>query len=141
MSRGAGCGGGLPKSGQRNEYDVVVQGANLHATKVTAQGISGECWVGVRPEKVTLQKPGEGRTDGLNRLPGGRVADVSFVGVSTQYVVTMPWGQELAAFEQNTGERPPFAAGDEVDLTWLTDHTFLLDHSQDAAAGSEIDDE
>jgi spermidine/putrescine transport system ATP-binding protein len=69
------------------------------------------------------------------------VADVSFVGVSTQYLVRMPWGQELAAFEQNTGKRASFAVGDAVELTWMSDHTFLLDHSQDAAAGAEIDDE
>jgi spermidine/putrescine transport system ATP-binding protein len=132
---------GKVSSSHGDEYDVVVEGAQLRATKVTAQGISGECWVGVRPEKVTLQKPGEGGGPGLNRLGGAVVSDVSFVGVSTQYVVRMPDGQELAAFEQNTGERPPFAAGSQVDLTWLTDHTFLLDISQDAAAGADIDDE
>ena len=36
------------------------------------------------------------------------VSDVSFVGVSTQYLVRMPWGQELTVFEQNTGARPFF---------------------------------
>jgi spermidine/putrescine transport system ATP-binding protein len=132
--------GNASRAGDR-AYTVTVQGSELRATSVTAQGVEGPCWVGVRPEKVTLQRVGEGGTEGLNRLTGGRVADVSFVGVSTQYVVRMPWGQELAAFEQNTGERPPFTVGDTVDLTWLTDHTFLLDHAQDAAAGSEIDDE
>jgi spermidine/putrescine transport system ATP-binding protein len=132
---------GKVASSQGDSYDVVVEGAQVRATRVTASGISGECWVGVRPEKVTLQKPGEGRTDGLNRLGGGVVSDVSFVGVSTQYIVRMPDGQDLAAFEQNTGERPPFPVGSQVDLTWLTDHTFLLDHSQDAAAGAAIDDE
>jgi spermidine/putrescine transport system ATP-binding protein len=123
------------------EYDVTVQGAGLRATRVTASGISGRCWIGVRPEKVTLQPPGEGHDAGLNRLSGGRVEDVSFVGVSTQYLIGMPWGQELAAFEQNTGKRSSFAVGDQVDLTWMPDHTFLLDSAQDASAGSEIDDE
>jgi spermidine/putrescine transport system ATP-binding protein len=47
----------------------------------------------------------------------------------------MPWGQELMVFEQNTGQRAPLRNGDEVDLTWSTDHAFLLDADQDARAG------
>jgi spermidine/putrescine transport system ATP-binding protein len=132
---------GRVTGGGSDDYAVNVQGTELHATKVTSRGITGECWIGVRPEKVTLQPSGEGDSGELNRLGGGQVADVSFVGVSTQYLVRMPWGQELAAFEQNTGKRASFAVGDTVDLTWMSDHTFLLDHSQDAAAGAEIDDE
>ena len=62
-----------------------------------------------------------------NRLAGGMVSDVSFIGVSTQYLVRMPWGQELTVFEQNTGARRRFRAGDAVDLHWSPAHTFLLD--------------
>ena len=69
-----------------------------------------------------------------------RLRDVSFVGVSTQYLVGMPWGEELMAFEQNTGERRPFAVGDDVELTWLAEHTFLLDSRQDAHAGADFED-
>ncbi len=126
--------------GGGDDYAVGVHGTELHATKVAA-GVEGRCWIGVRPEKVTLETPGENHVEGLNRLGGGRVADVSFVGVSTQYLIRMPWGQELSAFEQNTGKRVSFAAGDPVDLTWMSEHTFLLDHDQDATAGSQIDDE
>ena len=46
------------------------------------------------------------------------VTDVSFVGVSTQYLVRMPWGQELKVFEQNTGRRRLFRAGRQVELSW-----------------------
>jgi spermidine/putrescine transport system ATP-binding protein len=108
---------------------------------VTSRDVDGEVWVGVRPEKVILQRSGEGQRDELNRLPGGRVIDVSFVGVSTQYLVRMPWGQELMAFEQNTGERRPFTVGEDADLTWLAQHTFLLDSDQDAMAGADLGDE
>ena len=41
--------------------------------------------------------------DGRNVLPGGVVTDASFTGVSTQYLVRMPWGQELTVFAQNLG--------------------------------------
>ena len=65
---------------------------------------SGEVWLGVRPEKVLLSasRGGRPRPD-VNILADGVVTDVSFVGVSTQYLVRMPWGQELMVFEQNTG--------------------------------------
>jgi spermidine/putrescine transport system ATP-binding protein len=75
-----------------------------------------------------------------NVLPGGTVTDVSFIGVSTQYLVQMPWGQELAVFEQNTGTHGVFKPGDPVDLHWRPEHTFLLDASQDATAGAALED-
>ena len=65
------------------------------------------------------------------------VTDVSFVGVSTQYLVKMPWGQELQVFEQNTGRRRLFRQGDRVELSWRPEYAFLLDSQQDASAGAE----
>ena len=72
-------------------------------------------------------------------LRGAVVTDVSFVGVSTQYLARLPWGQELMVFEQNTGARLSFRTGDQVDLHWMPAHTFLLDAAQDATAGVEED--
>ncbi len=40
-------------------------------------------------------------------------------------------------FEQNSGARDSFATGDQVDLHWPPEHTFLLDADQDAHAGDE----
>jgi len=92
-------------------------------------------WLGVRPEKIRIGGAGAEPRNGANVLTGGRITDVSFVGVSTQYLVAMPWGQELMVFEQNTGERQPFHNGDPVDLSWSPAHAFLLDATQDAHAG------
>ena len=72
-----------------------------------------------------------------NTIPGGVVSDVSFVGVSTQYLVRMPWGQELQVFSQNTGRTRLFAVGDEVELSWRPEYAFLLDAAQDASAGAQ----
>ena len=72
-----------------------------------------------------------------NSIPGGVVTDVSFIGVSTQYLVRMPWGQEIQVFEQNTGRRRLFRQGEQVDISWRPEYAFLLDHNQDAAAGVE----
>ena len=82
---------------------VEAHGARLCARQDRARVDGGDAWVGVRPEKVYLVGAGEDRGDGVNTLPAGVVSDVSFVGVSTQYLVRMPWGQELTVFEQNTG--------------------------------------
>ncbi len=118
-----------------------VHGARIAAGKDRARVTDGDVWVGVRPEKVQLSDPGEDLRDGHNVLVDGQVSDVSFVGVSTQYLVRMGWGQELTAFEQNTGARRRFRVGDKVDLHWNPDHTFLLDASQDASAGAVVEDE
>lgn len=98
-------------------------------------------WVGIRPEKVLLGEPGEELDAPGNTIPGGVITDVSFVGVSTQYLVRMPWGQELQVFEQNTGRRRMFAAGEKVELSWRPEYAFLLDQSQDATAGAQRDDQ
>ena len=66
---------------------------------------------------------------------------MSFVGVSTQYLVTMPWDQNVMVFEQNTGARAPLTVGQEVDLQWSPEHAFVLDHDQDASAGVETLDQ
>ena len=74
-------------------------------------------------------------------LAGGVVTDVSFIGVSTQYLVRMPWGQELTVFEQNTGAGAACCRrATQVDLHWAPAHTFLLDADQDAARRRRVDD-
>jgi spermidine/putrescine transport system ATP-binding protein len=107
---------------------VGVDASRSHTT-------DGRGWLGVRPEKIFASDAGSEDHGPANVLTGGRVTDVSFVGVSTQYLVAMPWGQEIMVFEQNTGQRAPFRNGDEVDLAWSRGHAFLLDAGQDAHAG------
>jgi spermidine/putrescine transport system ATP-binding protein len=117
-----------------------VQGVSVAARREPARVTEGAVWVGVRPEKVYLGGPGEEDGAGANTLRQGVVSDVSFVGVSTQYLVRMPWSQELNVFEQNTGTRQRFVVGDAVELHWRPEHTFLLDASQDARAGVGTED-
>jgi spermidine/putrescine transport system ATP-binding protein len=139
--------------GQSNLIAGRIQSRDGDMTKVDMQGISvsvprdrthaesDEGWVGIRPEKVLIGDVGESLDAPGNTIPGGVITDVSFVGVSTQYLVRMPWGQELQVFEQNTGRRRLFRYGDKVELSWRPEYAFLLDHAQDASAGSQIDDE
>ncbi|MGD8278199.1 MAG: ABC transporter ATP-binding protein [Gemmatimonadota bacterium] len=117
-----------------------VQAARLRAPASLAPAGENDVWVGVRPEKVTLVPAGSSTDDDANVLASGVIIDVSFAGVSTQYLARMPWGQELVVFEQNSGTRAVFRTGDRVDLRWMPDHTFLLDATQDASAGADTED-
>jgi spermidine/putrescine transport system ATP-binding protein len=122
---------------------VDMQGtlASIPAARAHVSGADGELgWVGIRPEKVLIASEGEDLEAPGNRIPNGVVTDVSFVGVSTQYLVRMPWGQELQVFEQNTGRRRLYRQGETVDVSWRPEYAFLLDHNQDATAGVERED-
>ena len=120
---------------------VKVDGAEIRAPRERARVTEGSVWVGVRPEKVHLRLPGDEPDAGSNVLRGGTVSDVSFVGVSTEYLVTTTAGHELMVFEQNHGSERRFGPGDEVTLHWAPEHTFLLDAAQDAKAGTETEGE
>src|SRR5690606_25233728 len=96
---------------------------------------SGTGWLGIRPEKVLIAEAGHPIDAPGDVIAGGFVTDVSFVGVSTQYMVKMPWGQALMVFEQNTGARRMLAVGAKVDVSWRPEYAFLLDASQDVMAG------
>jgi spermidine/putrescine transport system ATP-binding protein len=131
--------------------DVVVvtvetdtdRGARLTLPAARSRVDSGRIIVGVRPEKVALAASADQVPAGRNALTGGVVTDASFIGVSTQYLIKMPWGSggaELAVFEQNTGgaiHRP----GAEVVLHWDPAQSFALDGAQDIDAGADTDDE
>ena len=141
--------------GQSNLIEGTVHGREGALVKVDMQGTTvsvpsarahlettagHRAWVGIRPEKVLIAEVGEVIDAPGNSIPGGVISDVSFVGVSTQYLVRMPWGQELQVFEQNTGRRRLFRTGERVDVSWRPDYAFLLDHDQDASAGIDRSD-
>jgi spermidine/putrescine transport system ATP-binding protein len=93
---------------------------------------STDLLVGVRPEKIHIAAEGT--------QPGGIVSDASFTGVSTQYLVKMPWDQEIMVFAQNVGFEV-LRPGTKVVLSWDPGHTFGLDAAQDVHAGVEIEGE
>ncbi|MEO6471324.1 MAG: ABC transporter ATP-binding protein, partial [Aeromicrobium sp.] len=135
--------------GQSNLIGGEIEGREGDHVKVRAQGAvasvpldrahseSGKGWLGIRPEKVLIAEAGQRIDAPGDVITGGFVTDVSFVGVSTQYMVKMPWGQELMVFEQNTGARAMLPVGTKVDISWRPEYAFLLDASQDAKAGIE----
>jgi len=117
---------------------VEVHGQKIAVLKSRNRAAGKSILVGIRPEKIRISLP-EDQCNG-NVLTGGIVSDVSFVGVSTQYVVEMPWKQDLMVFEQNDGGTPTLRPGDPVSLSWNAPFTFGLDGSEDVNAGSEVDD-
>ncbi len=121
------------------QVTVRVQGATASVPGERAHSDSGSGWLGIRPEKVLIAEAGQPIDAPGDVITGGYVTDVSFVGVSTQYTVKMPWGQELMVFEQNTGSRALLPVGTKVDVSWHPEYAFLLDASQDVSAGIEED--
>jgi spermidine/putrescine transport system ATP-binding protein len=128
---------GAIKSRNGDLVTVDMHGIDVSVPAARTHNDSDRGWVGIRPEKVLIGEVGEELDAPGNTIPGGVVTDASFVGVSTQYLVRMPWGQELQIFEQNTGRRRLFHVGEKVELSWRPEYAFLLDISQDAHAGQD----
>lgn len=92
--------------------------------------------VGVRPEKITiLDLVDAGQVPDHHNRVMGRVTDVSYTGVSTQYLVLTAWEQELIVFEQNVIVGDRCEVGDEVVVHWSPKHTFGLDGSSGTTVG------
>ncbi|SEK73679.1 ABC transporter ATP-binding protein [Streptacidiphilus jiangxiensis] len=138
--------------GQSNLIQAAVEGETDGVVTVSAHGqqlkldakrcrsTSGKIILGVRPEKVQIATDRADVPAGFNALTGGKVVDTSFIGVSTQYLVQMPSGEELSVFEQNTGrtiQRP----GTEVVVYWDPSQGFGLEGTQDIEAGADADEE
>jgi spermidine/putrescine transport system ATP-binding protein len=98
-----------------------------------AQRTDGRITLGVRPEKLLLQTTEPEPSAGVNVLGPGRVTDVSFSGVSTQYQVAVPGLGVLSVFAQNLAFGPVVNEGAEVWLSWRMEHGFVL---QDVPSGS-----
>ncbi|MEW2389421.1 ABC transporter ATP-binding protein [Streptomyces venezuelae] len=127
----------------RSGDDMVVKAGDCKLTLPVARcsgptATGGKVLVGVRPEKISLS-----HADDAGQIPGGRnritgrIADSSFIGVSTQYVVRSPVCPSFEVYAQNIERDTRLVPGAEVVLHWNPAHTFGLDASQDVAAGVE----
>ncbi|OPF70888.1 spermidine/putrescine ABC transporter ATP-binding protein [Streptomyces antioxidans] len=131
----------------KNGGDLVLTAAGgklaLPAERCSAPvRTGGKLLVGVRPEKITLAYAEDAGTvpEGRNRI-SGRIVDSSFIGVSTQYLITTPDCPEITVYEQNIERDARLVPGAEVVLHWNPAHTFGLDATQDIDAGTELDEE
>ncbi|MFF2044785.1 ABC transporter ATP-binding protein [Kitasatospora sp. NPDC058170] len=117
---------------------LTAAGARLAVPRARCATDATKVHLGVRPEKITIEHASAEVVDGRNRL-AGTVLDSSFIGVSTQYLVRIDGGQEVAVFEQNMERDARITAGAPVVLHWNPAHSFALDASQaiDAGTGEE----
>lgn len=125
-------------TGRGDQVSVSVFGETVVVPRTRMGTSSDRVIVGVRPEKLHLHRDPAAVPAGHNRL-AGTITDVSFVGVSTQYLVVLPWGQELIAFEQNLSVADRPVRGQSVVLSWEPGHTFGLDGGDDLTAGIDRD--
>ncbi|WP_449282100.1 ABC transporter ATP-binding protein [Leucobacter sp.] len=124
--------------GQSNLFQVEVagstdrvlhtdlNGARISVPRARSARDSGAITIGVRPEKLTLSQTPPAADASTNAIGPGRVVDVSFIGVSTQYTVELPDSGSVEVFAQNLQAGPTAALGDEVWLSWHVEHTFGL---------------
>ncbi|WP_431280093.1 ABC transporter ATP-binding protein [Leifsonia poae] len=118
---------------------VEIAGQRLTVPKSRAQRQSGTVTIGVRPEKLTLHDSAASIPSGRNVLGPGRVFDVSFSGVSTQYLVDVPGVGTVIVFAQNLSAGAVISRGDEVWVAWDPAHTFVL--ADDMPVASRFDDD
>ncbi len=105
---------------------VDIGGTRLEVPRERAQRHAGVVTIGVRPEKLTLLTEKPNAASGVNVLGPGTVTDVSFSGVSTQYLVEMPGVGTMTVFAQNMVFGPVVNRGSEVWVSWTVDHGFGL---------------
>ncbi len=106
--------------------EIVLAGGDLIRVPADRiQGSASDVQVGVRPEKLTIQASSAAVPQGCNAL-AGKVVLATFVGVSHQYTVAGPNGEQLVAYVQNLGSGYSPTLGEEVRLTWLPEHTFAV---------------
>ena len=104
-----------------------------------AAGAPQEVRIGVRPEKVRLEAgAGPRPRNGANQLTG-TVRDVSYIGVSTQYIVDTQAGDEIVVFAQNAGRSiDQLRNGDGVRILWDPEHTFVITDSGEVPSVEEL---
>ena len=117
------------REGLEGEH-AIIRMADDTRLRVPATLLDGasDVEVGIRPEKIRMAAAGTPIPPAHNQL-SGTVRDASYVGVSTQYVVEARGGSRLTVYEQNV-ERASraelWAPGEEVNLHWLPEHTFVI---------------
>jgi spermidine/putrescine transport system ATP-binding protein len=105
---------------------VDVAGRKIAVPRERAQRHAGDVTIGVRPEKLILHTTEPGAQAGVNVLGPGRVHDVSFSGVSTQYLIGIPGLGTVTLFAQNLVSGPVVGDGAEVWVSWSVEHGFGL---------------
>lgn len=115
--------------GPADDYAVVrLRGGSVIRVPGALADVAPDIEVGVRPEKIRFFDDDREPPAGMNQL-AGTIKDASYVGVSTQYIVEIPGGENVAVYEQNverTERGSLHRPGELVRLAWSPDHTFVV---------------
>ncbi|KQU70556.1 spermidine/putrescine ABC transporter ATP-binding protein [Phycicoccus sp. Root563] len=115
---------------------VEVAGTTVRIPKARSAVHSGRITFGVRPEKVRISSD---QPTGAGNDVKAQVVDVSFTGVATQFLVTVPSGSTWAVYEQNLDvQRNTLRPGDPVWLEWDSGHAFGVEVDEAAAAEAQV---
>lgn len=116
------------KSGTSGDLVLVDFGGQTLALPQGRNSAEGsDIIVGVRPEKMTiLDEPDAHQIPESHNRLAGVVIDVSYTGVSTQYLVKTDGGQHITVFEQNVLVGDRCDVGDRVVVHWAPEHSFGL---------------
>jgi spermidine/putrescine transport system ATP-binding protein len=126
--------------GTADDYGIVrlADGAAIRVPRAIVKGGAPEVEIGVRPEKIRIVEAGSTPVNGTNVLEG-TVRDASYLGVSTQYIVELRSGEAVTVYEQNvarTVHGSLFQNGQQVQLCWSPDHTFVVGSDTPSEGGS-----
>jgi spermidine/putrescine transport system ATP-binding protein len=122
---------GADGSGGSHAGFKMADGSPVRVPSGAIEGRSGPVALGVRPEKIRLFETKDDIPAGLNRLPG-TIVDASYLGVSTQYIVTLADGHRVTVYEQNVQRATKaelWSTGEDVVLAWAPEHSFIVDES------------
>ena len=106
---------------------AFVGTSNLLSGTVAREVVGRDGSFGIRPEKVTLARPGSPVDGDTVRAPG-TIAEVVYAGPVTRYVVDLDAGSRLVVLEQNGGRTAPDGAvrGAPVELRWAPHHVIEI---------------
>ncbi len=127
----------LDRAGDHAVVSVGQQRMAVPTARLHASGSSVH--VGVRPEKVSLvpAQAADEVPSGHNSLRGV-ISDASFMGVSTEYAVSLPQGREFSVFSQNMHRDARLVPAADVIAHWAPEHTFALDAAEPMDAGQDV---
>lgn len=112
----------------RDSVDVRLESGPT--VKVDAEGfnLGQRCRGVVRPEKLSIVKPGEQASEG-RPIVKGKVASSVYLGTSTQVIVELADGIRVTVLvpntEEDTSARLP-GAGSDVSISWDSQHMHLV---------------
>lgn len=114
-------------SSNSTSVSVEVAGNKLTVPKERAARTEGTITVGIRPEKMILHTDKVAADSSRNVLSDGRVIDVSFSGVSTQYIVDFAGVGNVVVFAQNMVFGPVAHLGATVSVSWPIERGFVIE--------------